>query len=64
MDSFNYTQIEDIEVDGIDHNDYPDYVDAFISSATYQGREMTDEELDQLNEDSDFVYEQVMKRLY
>jgi hypothetical protein len=60
----DYTQIKDIEVDGIDHADYPDYVDAFISSCTIDGREATDAELDQLNEDSDFIYECVMDYLY
>jgi hypothetical protein len=32
--------------------------------ATYKGREMTDEELEALNEDSDFVYDKVMESLY
>jgi hypothetical protein len=58
------SQVEDIEIDGIDTRDYPDFCDAFILEATYKGREMTDEELEALNEDSDFVYEQVMESLY
>lgn len=54
------TKIKDVEVEGIDTRDYPDFVDAFISSATYEGREMTEEELDHLNENySDFVYDKV-----
>lgn len=60
----DYTQITDVELDGIDHSDYPDYVDTFISSATYQGRDMTDEELDTLNEDRDYVYNKLMNYLY
>lgn len=62
--TLDYAKITDVEVDGIDTRDYPDFCDAFISSATYQGREMTDEELDILNDDSGFVYEQVEMRLY
>ena len=58
------SQVEDIEIDGINPRDYPDFCDAFILEATYKGREMTDEELEALNEDSDFVYEQVMEYLY
>ena len=58
------SQVEDVEVDGINPRDYPDFCDAFILEATYKGREMTDEELEALNEDSDFVYEQVMEHLY
>lgn len=60
----DYAQISDIEIDGINHADYPDYVDAFITSATYMGRPMSDSELDVLNEDSDFVYKQVNAKIY
>ena len=60
----DYSQIDDVEVDGIDTRDYPDFCDAFIASASYMGRDMTEEELDKLNEDSDYVYEAVERRLY
>jgi hypothetical protein len=60
----DYGLITDIEVDGIDTNDYPDFCDAFISSATYDGRDMTDEELEVLNQDYDFVYDAVMSNIY
>ena len=60
----DYSQIDDIDIDGIDHRDYPDYCDAFICSASYCGRDMTDDELDQLNDDRDFVYNKVMDYLY
>ena len=58
------SQVEDVEIDGINPRDYPDFCDAFILEATYKGREMTDEELEALNEDSDFVYDKVMESLY
>ena len=60
----DYSKISDVEVDGIDMGDYPDFCDAFISYAEYDGREMTAEELDILNDDGDFVYEAVQKHLY
>lgn len=60
----DYTRITDVEVDGIDTRDYPDFSDAFIASAVYKGREMTEAELERLNEDRDFVYEKVQARLY
>jgi hypothetical protein len=60
----NYKLIDNIEVDGIDTNDYPDFCDAFISYADYNGVEMTDEQLEELNEDSDFVYSSVMAHLF
>ena len=60
----NYKFIDNIEVDGIDTKDYPDFCDAFIASADYDGKEMTEEQLDELNEDSDFVYECVQNHLF
>ncbi len=34
MINLDYSQIEDVEVDGIDTRDYPDFCDAFIAAAT------------------------------
>jgi len=57
--------IDNIEVDGINTNDYPDFCDAYISAADYDGREMTEEELDVLNEEHhDFVYEKVWDSIF
>lgn len=63
-DRIDFSKVEDVEIDGIDFRDAPDFCDAFISSATYQGRDATEEELDLMNDDSDFVYECVMDELY
>jgi hypothetical protein len=57
-------QISNIEIDGLDHRDYPDYVDAFICNARVDGRLATDEELDQMNDDAQFLYESVEASLY
>lgn len=41
-----------IEIEDIDTKDYPDFADAFISHAKWNnGVELTDEELDELNEE-------------
>lgn len=56
-----YKDIDNIELDGIDTNDYPDFCDAFISSADYKGVKMTDEQLEEINEDKDFVLNCVHK---
>lgn len=57
--------LTDVELDGIDHNDAPDYVDAFVSSASWiDGTPLTDDEIDQLNEDSGLVYALLMDYLY
>ena len=64
MKTLDYTKISDIEFDGIDTEDYPDFCDAFIISANYDGEPMTKEQLDEVNEDGSFVYESLMKHLY
>lgn len=61
---FNYELITNITIDGIDHRDYPDYCDAFIDYAEYNGKEMTDEQLDALNEDHELVSELVWDKLH
>ena len=60
----NYDLIDNIEIDGIDTNDYPDFTDAFIASADYNGVEMTDEQLEALNEDYSFVHDCVYTQLF
>ena len=60
----DYKLIDNIEVDGIDTKDYPEFCDAFIASGDYDGKPMTDEQLDELNEDSDFVYKCVQNHLF
>ena len=59
----DYKKIDNIEIDGIDTKDYPVFCDAYISSADYDGKPMTDEQLDELNEDGDYVYGHIMDYL-
>jgi len=60
----NYDLITNIEVDGIDTRDYPDFCDAYIVYAEYDGEAMSDEQIDILNEDSNFVHECVYDQLF
>ena len=60
----NYDLIDNIEIDGIDTRDYPDFTDAFIVSADYEGKPMTEEQLDTLNEDYSFVHDCVYTHLF
>jgi len=60
----DYSLIDNVEIDGIDGRDYPDFCDAYIASADYGDREMTEDELDVLNDDRDYVYEKVINRLF
>lgn len=63
-EKLDYSKISNVQVTNIRAWDAPDFTDAFIESADYGDREMTDEELETLNDDRDFVYEQVQKVLY
>ena len=58
-------KLENIQVDGIDTRDYPDFVDAFISYAEMDGVELTDEQLDELNDNyPDLIYDCVINHLF
>lgn len=59
----DYSKIGNVAFEGIDYNDYPDFVDAFISYAEIDGEIMTDDQLDELN-DSDEKYELLLKTIY
>ena len=47
---FDVNKLDEIIIGGLDVRDYPDFCDAYIESATYDGVIMTYKELDQLNE--------------
>jgi hypothetical protein len=55
----NYAKITNIEFDDVNRNDHPDYCDAYILSADYNGREMTEDELEEINQDRTFVLEKL-----
>jgi hypothetical protein len=61
---FKGIEYYDIEVDGIDERDYPDFCDAYIAFAMVEGREATEAELDSLNDDSSLVHELVNEILF
>ena len=57
--------IYNVELDGINTNDYPDFCDAYIIAADYDGREMTEEELDWLCDNHpEFINESVFNYFY
>ncbi len=60
----DYDKIDNVELDGIDTADYPDFADAFIASADYDGVPMTEQQLDILNEDGYFISLCVIKELF
>lgn len=57
--------LKSLRFDGIDYKDAPDFCDAYISEASFQdGTPLTEAELDELNEDGQFVYEALQDYLY
>ena len=64
MTKFEHAKITNVVLNGIYHWDFPDYCDAFIDSADYNGKPMTDKELDELNEDYELVHELVWNNLH
>ena len=62
--NLDYKLIRDVKFDGIDHKDYPDYCDAYIVSAKYDGKEMDDDLIEILNNDRYYVFEKLMDYLY
>ena len=47
-----------LQFEGIDYTDYPDFCDAYVVSGTKDGVEMTEEEIESLSDD--FIYECLM----
>ena len=66
MATLNGRKVVDLEVDGIDLRDSPDFADAYFSYACYEdGTELTDEELEQLTEQNpDVLHEKVFDSLH
>lgn len=56
---FDYSEIDNIDMANV--TGYPDFTDAYIVSADYKGEPMTEDQLDILNEDTDFLYEQALE---
>jgi hypothetical protein len=63
--NFDIKKLSNVYIGGIDTRDYPDFVDAFIESADYGDRELTEEECDWVTETypeivSELAFEQLL----
>jgi len=56
----------DVQLDGIDHSDYPDFTDAYIDSACFpDGTELSPEQLDYIQENyHQWLYEKVIDWIF
>lgn len=59
----DYHLIDDVEVENIIIEDYEDFEDAYIISAEYDGVAMSEEMLDELNTDDEFIYASIINQL-
>jgi len=65
MPDFKLDLIKDVEIDDIDMRDYPDFCDAFIVAATYKGRELTENELEYIQDSNpEWFYDQVWNMIH
>ena len=58
------TKIDNIQIEDINWNDSPEFCDAFIASADYDGVPMTEKQLDEINDNTDFVHDSVNKSIH
>lgn len=62
---FDIKKVGHLKFEGIDHGDYPDYCDAYVVGGDYDDRELTDEEIELLQDEySDFCYEKLWEYLH
>ena len=63
---FKGKEVTNLEIDGVDHRDHPNYCDAYFSYATYSGFgiPLTDDELEELtNERGDVINEMASEQM-
>jgi hypothetical protein len=61
----NLFKISNIVFDDVHYEDFPDFCDAFISSADMDDIPMTEDELEELNENHrEFVWEKLFDKLF
>ena len=56
--------ITNLEVEQVDWADYPDFTDAWITGADLNGVPMTEEQLEELNQDDTMRYDLIIKNLF
>ena len=69
--NIDVNELEDLEFDGINHSDYPDYCDAYISKASIreegksESRDLTEEELEWvMDHHPNWFYNQLIDSLH
>ena len=54
-----------MEIEGIDIEDYPDFCDAFLIGALYKGRELSEDELEYVQDSNpEWFYDKVWDTIF
>ena len=63
MATLNNRKVTDIEIDGVDFNDAPDFADAYVYQAVFEdtGESLTEEQMDQLVAEN---YEEIQELIW
>ena len=57
---FKLEELHNINIDGVDDRDYPDFSDAFLQDAMYKGRWLSERQVELINDNhSDWVHEHI-----
>jgi len=64
MAKIDKSKVDNIDVEGIDTKDYPDFCDAYIASADYNGVPMTEAQIEELNNDYEFLYDAITNAVF
>ena len=56
-------ELDDIRIEDIDTNDYPDFVDAFVWYAEIDGKPLNDEQLDWVNDQGEWLHPKILDYL-
>lgn len=59
----DYNLIDNVELE-IDYKSDHDFTDSYIVSADYNGQPMSEDMLDDINNDSQYVYDLVISEVY
>ena len=62
--SYVLSELHNVELDGVDTRDYPDFANAFLQDAMYEGRWLSEYQINEINDkDSDWVHAKVHNNL-
>lgn len=64
MYNIDFAKIENVVVEGIDMSDYPKFCDAYIAECDIDGVPATEEELDAINANYDFLFGEIHNAIH